>query len=153
MDNFPSLNGKIEIHVSQCNLRCRAINILKYFEEWTHRGLKIFWKLQVVNTVKWHCRHGVFNHGQLDSVSNRLFRLTTKQTQKLHIPEFCGNHLSSVVSPHKWVGDAGIVIDITSYSTHYGAIWWHKSVNTDSGNGLLLDRTKSLPEPVLTYHR
>ena len=29
--NFPSLNGKIEIHDCQCNLRCRALNILKIF--------------------------------------------------------------------------------------------------------------------------
>ena len=29
MNNFPSLNGKIEIHDSQCNLRCKAINIFK----------------------------------------------------------------------------------------------------------------------------
>ena len=27
MNNFPSLNGKIEIHDSQCNLRCQAINM------------------------------------------------------------------------------------------------------------------------------
>ena len=27
MNNFPFLNGEIEIHDSQCNLRCQAINI------------------------------------------------------------------------------------------------------------------------------
>ena len=27
MNNIPSLNGKIEIRDSQCNLRCKAINI------------------------------------------------------------------------------------------------------------------------------
>ena len=31
MNDFPFLNGNIEIHDSQCNLRCQAINILKYF--------------------------------------------------------------------------------------------------------------------------
>ena len=31
MNDFPYLNGKIEIHDSQCNLRCRAINIFKIF--------------------------------------------------------------------------------------------------------------------------
>ena len=30
-NNFPPLNGKIEIHDSQCNLRCQAINIFKIF--------------------------------------------------------------------------------------------------------------------------
>ena len=111
--DFPSLNSKIEIHDSQCNLRRRAINISKIF--W---GLTTFWKWQVVNTVKWHWRHDVFNHGQLDCLSDRLFRLTTKQIQKLHTTEFCGNHLSPVVSPHKWVGDAGIVIDIMTVTQH-----------------------------------
>ena len=31
MNNFPSLNGKIEIRDSQCNVRCRVINIFKIF--------------------------------------------------------------------------------------------------------------------------
>ena len=31
MNNFSTLNGKIEIHDSQCNLRCKAINIFKIF--------------------------------------------------------------------------------------------------------------------------
>ena len=31
MNNFPSLNGKIEIHDSQCNFRCQAINNFKIF--------------------------------------------------------------------------------------------------------------------------
>ena len=30
-NNFPSLNGEIEIHGSQCNLRCQAMNTLKIF--------------------------------------------------------------------------------------------------------------------------
>ena len=38
------------------------------------------------------------------------------------------------------------------------AIWWqekdtHKYVNIGSGNGLLPDGTKPLPEPMLTYHQ
>ena len=99
---------------------------------------------------------GVFNHGQLDCLSNILYKLTTKQTQKLHITEFCGNHLSLVVSPLKWVGNAGIAIDIITVTQHivaqYGDINL-STVNTDSGNGLLPDGTKPLPKPVLTYHR
>ena len=31
MDNFPSLNGKIEIHDNQRNLRYKAINIFEIF--------------------------------------------------------------------------------------------------------------------------
>ena len=31
MNTFPSLNDKIEIHNSQCNLRCHAINIFEIF--------------------------------------------------------------------------------------------------------------------------
>ena len=34
--------------------------------------------------------------------------------------------------------------------TPYGANIW---VNIGSGNGLLLDGTKPLPEPMLTYHQ
>ena len=35
------------------------------------------------------------------------------------------------------------------------AIWWHRSVNINisSGNGLLPDGTKPLPEPMLTHHQ
>ena len=33
------------------------------------------------------------------------------------------------------------------------AIWQHVWVNTDSGNGLLPDSTKPLPEPILTYQQ
>ena len=40
------------------------------------------------------------------------------QTQMLRITEFCGNHLSPVVSLHKWVGDAGIVVDIMTVTQH-----------------------------------
>ena len=32
-------------------------------------------------------------------------------------------------------------------------IWRHRSVNTGSGNGLLPDGTKPLPQPMLTYHQ
>ena len=41
-NNFSSLNGKIEIHDNQCNLRCQEIDILKYFAELTHWGLTAF---------------------------------------------------------------------------------------------------------------
>ena len=118
MNNFPSLNGKIEIYHNQCNLRCKAVNIHQIFCRINPLGLTTFWKWQVVNTVKWRWRHGVFNHGQLDCLSNRLFRLTTKQAQKLHITQFCENHQSLVASPHKWVGNAGIAIDIMTVTQH-----------------------------------
>ena len=121
MNNFPSLDGRIEIHDSQCQtVTCaaRQLTFFKYFAELTHWGLTTFQNWQAANTVKWHWRYGVFNHGQLDCLSNRLFRLTKKQAQKFHITEFCGNHLSPVVSPHKWVGDAGIVIDIMTVTQH-----------------------------------
>ena len=51
----------------------------------------------------------------------------------------------------RWCGNRHWYYD--SYSTHCGAIWRYKSVNTDSGNGLLPDGTKPLPKPVLTCHR
>ena len=97
------------------NVTCAAkqltfLNICKINPLGLHNILK--------NTVKWHWLHGVFNHGQLDCLSNRLFRLTTKQTQKLHITEFCENHLSPVVSPLKWIGNAGIAIDIMTVTQH-----------------------------------
>ena len=34
MNNFPSLNGKIEIRDSQCNLRCKEIKI--FWGAWQH---------------------------------------------------------------------------------------------------------------------
>ena len=33
------------------------------------------------------------------------------------------------------------------------AIWWHRSGQLGSGNGLLPDGTKPLPAPMLTYHK
>ena len=100
--------AKLKFMIANVTCAARQLTILKYFAELTH----------VVNTVKWHWCHGIFNHGQLDCLFNRLFRLTAKQTQKLHITEFCGNHLSPVVSPHKWVGNAGIAIDIMTVTQH-----------------------------------
>ena len=87
-------------------------------------------KCQLVNTVKWHWRHGVCNHGQLDCLSNILFKLITKKTQKLHITEFCENHLSPVVSRHKWVGNAGIVIDIMTVTQHIVAQYGDINLST-----------------------
>ena len=78
---------------------------------------------------KWHWRHGVFNHGQFDCLPN-IFRLTTKQAQKLHITEFCENHISTVVSPHKWVGNAGIAIDIMTVTQHIVAQYGDISLST-----------------------
>ena len=113
------------------NVTCAAgqLTFLTYFAEWTHWGLTTDDKY-IVNTVKWHWCHGVFNNGQLDCLSDILFRLTTKQTQKLHITEFCGNHLSPVVSPHKWVGDARIVIDIMTVTQHIRAQYGDINLST-----------------------
>ena len=33
------------------------------------------------------------------------------------------------------------------------ATWWQNLVNLGSGNGLLPDDTKPLPEPMSTYHQ
>ena len=112
MNNFPSLNGKIEIHDSQCNLRCWAINILKIFCRIDTLGPYSILKMTSSQYSEMPLASWRLQPWATRLLSNRLFRLTTKQTQKLHITEFCGNHLSPVVSPHKWVGDAGIVIDI-----------------------------------------
>ena len=43
------------------------------------------------------------------------------------------------------------------YNQLIGALWCHMAtenwVNIGSGNGLLPDGTKPLPEPMLTYHQ
>ena len=126
VNNYPSLNGKIDIHDSQCNLRYKANNILKIFCRINPLG-------QVVNTVKWHWRHSVFNHGHLGCLSNRLFRQTTKQTQKpaslifLWQPPVTAGFSSQI---GRQCGNRHCYYD--SYSTLCGAIWRYKSVNTDS---------------------
>ena len=79
------------------------------------------------------------------------------------------NNKANTKAPHHWIlWEPPITVDFSSqmgrwcgnrhwyydrYSTHYDAIWRHKSVNTDSGFGLLPDGNKTLHEPVLTYHR
>ena len=62
--------------------------------------------------------------------SNRLFRLAAKQTQKLHITEFCENHLSPVVCPLNWVGNAGIAIDIMTVTQHIVAQYGDINMST-----------------------
>ena len=118
---------KLKFWIANVTCTARQWTFFKYFAELTHWGLTTFQKWQVVNTVKWHWRHSVFNHGQLDCLSNRLFRLATKQTQTFHITEFCENHLSALVYPHKRVGNAGIAIDIMTVTQHivaqYGDIY------------------------------
>ena len=139
MNNFPSLNGKIEIHDSQCNLRGRAINIFKIF-----------------------CRMNTLG-------PNRFLKMTSSHWRLLFVQQIIQtNNKANTKAPHHWIlWEPSITGSFSqmgrwcrnrhwyynSYSTHYGAIWRHKSVNTDSGNGLLPDGTKPLPEPVLTYHR
>ena len=48
----------------------------------------------------------------------QIIQTNNKPTQKLHIIEFCENHLSPVVSPLKWVCNAGIAIDIMTVIQH-----------------------------------
>ena len=87
MNNFPSLNGKIKIHDSQSNLCCQAINNFKIFcrintsSQYSEMTLAS-WRLQ-----PWAIRL---------LVQQVIQTKTAKQTQKLHITEFCGHHLSPV---------------------------------------------------------
>ena len=55
------------------------------------------------------------------------------------------------VSPALWntINISGVVVNSLRPSD---AIWRHR-VNIGSGNGLLPDGTKPLPEPMLTYHQ
>ena len=54
-----------------------------------------------------------------------------------------------MVSPLKWVGNAGIAINIMAVTQHIVAQYGARiSVNTDTFNGLLSEGTKPLPEPV-----
>ena len=90
-------------------------------------GFTIFWKMTIIQysemaLASWRL--------QLDCLSNRLFGLTTKQTQKLLITEFCENHLSPVVSPLKWVGNAGIAIDIMTVTQHIVAQYGDINLST-----------------------
>ena len=145
MNNFPSLNSKIEIHDSQCNLRCRAINILKIFCRMNTLGPNNFLKMtssqySEMTLVSW----------RLQQWATRLFVRQIIQT----------NNKASTKAPHHWVlWEPSITGGFSSqmgrwcenrhwyydsYSTHWGAIWRHKSVNTDSGNGLLPDGTKTI---------
>ena len=48
----------------------------------------------------------------------------------LHITEFCENHLSPVVSPHRWVGNAGIAIDIMTVIQHIVAQYGDINLST-----------------------
>ena len=121
---------KLKFMIANVTCDNRQLSFLKYCAELTHWDLTTFEKWQVVYTLKLLWRHGVFNHGQLDCLSNGLFRLTTKQTQKLHITEFCENHLSPLVSPHKWVGNAEISIDIMTVTQHMVAQYGDINLST-----------------------
>ena len=48
----------------------------------------------------------------------------------LHITEFCENHLSPVVSPHRWVGNVGIAIDIMTVIQHIVAQYGDINLST-----------------------
>ena len=145
---------KIEIHDNQCNLRCQAINIFLIFCRMNTLGPNNIFKMtssqySEMTLASW----------RLQPWATRLFVQQIIQT----------NIKANTKAPHHWVlrglsitggfssqmgrwcGNRHWYYD--SYSTHYGAIWRHKSVNTDSGNGLLPHGTKPLPQPVLTYHR
>ena len=52
------------------------------------------------------------------------------KTQKLHITEFCENHLSPVVSPLKWVSNAGIATDIMTVTQHIVAQYGDINLST-----------------------
>ena len=47
-----------------------------------------------------------------------------------HFIEFCENHLSPVVYPLKWVGNAGIAIDIMTVTPHIVAQYGDINLST-----------------------
>ena len=124
INNFRSLNSKIEIHDSQCNLRCRTINIFKIFCRMNTLGLTTCLKWQVVNTVS----EMTLASWRLQPWATRLFVRQIIQT----------NNKANTKAPHHWVlwepsitggfsaqmgrwcGNRHWYYD--SYSTHYGAI-------------------------------
>ena len=109
MNNFPSLNGKIDD--SQCNFRCTATNISKIFCRIHPLGHDNILKMSSskYSEMTLASQHPLSWATRL--LSNRLTRLATKQTKAQHLWFF-------VVSPHKWVGNAGIVIDIMTVTQH-----------------------------------
>ena len=154
MNNFSSLNSKIEIHDSQCNLRCRAINIFKIFCR-----MKTLRPNNILKMTSSRYSEITLASWRLQPWATRLFVRQIIQTKSkantkaprhrvLWEPSITGGFSSQM---GRWCGNRHWYYD--NYSTHYGAIWRHKYVNTDSGNGLLPDGTKPLTEPVLTYHR
>ena len=128
MNNFPSLNSKIEIHDSPCNLRCRAINIFKIFCRMNTLGPDNILKMtsnqySEMTLVSWH----------LQQWATRLFVrqiIQTNNKANTKAPHHWGNHLSPVVSPHKWVGDARIVIDIMTVTRHIRAQYGDINLST-----------------------
>ena len=132
-NNFSSLNGKIEIHDSQCNLCCRAINMLKIFCRMPNNILKMTSsQYSGMTLTSW----------RLQPRATRLFVQQIIQTNNkantkaqhhwvFWEPPSAGGFSSQM---GRWCGNRHWYYD--SYSTHYGAIWRHKSVNTGLGNGL-----------------
>ena len=62
----------------------------------------------------------------------------------------CKNEISNTWSILVLTNDTKCKLTLCGLVTPYGDIIW---VNIGSGNGLLPDGTKPLPEPMLTYHQ
>ena len=108
--------------------------------------------------LQWH-------HNGLDSVSNhqpnncllsRLFGRRSKKTSKVRVTGLCaGNSPGTGEFPAQ--RDSNTENVSIWWRHHVIVAWWRHMatwnlVNIGSGNGLLPDRTKPLPEPMLTYH-
>ena len=133
-NNSPSLNGKIEIHDSQCNLRCRAINIFKVFCR-----MNILGPNNILKMTSSQYSEMTLASWRLQPRATRLF---VQQIIQINNKTNTKAQHHWVVSPHKWVGDAGIVIYIMTVTQHIMAQYGDINMSTlDSGDGLLLDGT------------
>ena len=154
MNNSHLWMVKLKFMIANVTCAGGQLTFLKCFAEWTHWDLTTFKKIassqySEITLVSW----------RLQPWATRLFvqqiiktnnKANTKAPHHLVLwePSVTGGFSLQM---GQWCGNRHWYYD--SYSAHYGAIWRHKSVNTDSGNGLLPDGTKPLPGPVLTYHR
>ena len=122
----------------------------------------------------------VVNQDQANCLSNSLFRVTTEKTSNFDSPNkgpamrifdskirITGPLLGE--SSHDWSipltqrasnGEPVMGKEFPCHDIIINSLWLsdannmvtHILVNIDSGNGLLPDGTKPLPEPMLTYH-
>ena len=90
-------------------------------------------------------RIGHVNIGCDDYSLHVLWKLLSLYTVKYK----CGSQYYSTISPISItvIGIGNIIL------THWGLVMPQIWVNIGSGNGLLPDGTKPLPEPMLTYHQ